>query len=394
MSTGTSDVVVVGGGVVGLSVAYAAAQAGLRVAVVERGALGQESSWAGAGILSAAAPTDRARSPFAKLLGLSAELHAQWAATLRQETGIDTGYVRCGGFELGFDADDAHALRSAAGHHRKEGVAWVDMTPEQVRGLEPALAGDFTTAYQVPEMAQVRNPRHLKALTAACARLGVTFHIGSAVIGFLVTGDRVAGARTGEATFHAATTVVTTGAWSRGVLSPLGIELPVKPIRGQIALLACDVPQLRHIVMMGKQYLVPRPDGRVLVGSTEEDVGFDKRATPSGIRGLLDMALRVCPALGAAHLERTWGGLRPCSADSRPFIGPVPGYGGILVAAGHFRSGLQLSTGTGHVVTQCIRGESPAVPLHAFRLDRPMAGRVSDESSSSDSDDAIEQPAG
>lgn len=367
-----SDVVVVGGGVIGLSVAYFCARAGLSVTVLERGALGQESSWAGAGIIPGGRGAT-ARSAYAKLLGTSSEMFLNLSAELREETGIDNGYLRCGGLEIGFDQADAHALRSAAGHYLKEGLVWEELTPQQTRELEPGLAGAFYVAYHVPDMAQVRNPRHLKALAAACSRRQVRLVTGTQVLGFDVDGDRVRGVHTAEASFAADTTVVTAGAWSGGVLQTLGVSLPVKPIRGQIALLTTDPPLLRRVIMMGKEYLVPRADGRILVGSTEEDVGFDCRPTPAGIRGLLDIAISIAPALGAAHLERTWAGLRPGSPDSKPFIGPVPGYRGLLVAAGHYRAGLQLSPVTGVVVQQLIMGQSQSTPIEAFRIDRRLA---------------------
>jgi glycine oxidase len=371
MAETSSDVLVVGGGVIGLSVAYYCAREGLRVALLERSGLGQEASWAGAGIVPAG-HGHTARSAYAKLLGVSSEMFPQLSMELREETGIDNGYLRCGGIEIGFDAQDAHALRSAAGHFAREQVRWEELAPEQARELEPALAGPFTVAYHIPEMAQVRNPRHLKALAAACARRQVQLVAGTQVSGFILAGDRIGGAITLDRRFLAETTVVTAGAWTGVLLAPLRLSLPVKPIRGQIALLATDSPLIRRVIMMGKEYLVPRPDGRVLVGSTEEDVGFDKRATPLGIRRLLDRAITIAPPLGNAHLERTWAGLRPGSPDSKPFIGSVPGYRGILVAAGHFRAGLQLSPVTGRVVKELLLKQDPCVPLEAFRLDRPI----------------------
>jgi glycine oxidase len=369
MSERISDVLIIGGGAIGLSVAYYCAREGMSVTVLERGALGRESSWAGAGIIPAGRAAT-AQSAYAKLLGTSSEMFPQISAELREDTGIDNGYVKCGGLEIGFDQRDAHALRSAAGHYSKEGITWEPLTLEQTREIEPALTGAFQIAYHVAEMAQLRNPRHVKALAAACARRGVQLRTGVFVSGFARVGERVIGVRTHESTLEAANTVVTAGAWSGGLLQSLGVTLPVKPIRGQIALMTLDSPLLRRVIMLGKEYLVPRLDGRVLVGSTEEDVGFDCRPTPAGIAGLLETAISICPALGQAHLERTWAGLRPGSPDSKPFIGPVPGYAGIHVAAGHYRAGLQLSPVTGLVVKQLLAGQPTSVPLSTFRLDR------------------------
>src|SRR5262245_9214597 len=169
MSERRSDVMIIGGGAIGLSVAYYCARAGLSVTLLERGALGRESSWAGAGIIPAGRAST-AQSAYAKLLGMSSEMFPHLSSDLREETGIDNGYVKCGGLEIGYDQRDAHALRSAAGHYSKEGIVWELLTPSQVREIEPALTGDFQIAYHVSEMAQVRNPRHVKALSAACTR--------------------------------------------------------------------------------------------------------------------------------------------------------------------------------------------------------------------------------
>ena len=144
-------------------------------------------------------------------------------------------------------------------------------------------------------------------------------------------------------------------------------------MRGQIALLNTGCPLLRRIIEQGKRYLVPRPDGRVLVGSTEEDAGFDKRTTAGAIEGLLHFAFETVPDLAQAHLERCWAGLRPGSPDGLPFLGAVPGFDNLWVAAGHFRAGLQLSPATGLVMKELLLGQPTTIPLEPFRLDRSPA---------------------
>src|SRR5690606_14887119 len=140
-------------------------------------------------------------------------------------------------------------------------------------------------------------------------------------------------------------------------LAPLGIELPIRPIRGQIALLKTVALPFQRIVELGNRYLVPRPDGRVLVGATMEDVGFRKVTTAAAIGDLLGMATRLCPPLGAADLDRTWAGLRPGSPDGVPWLGAVPDIDNLYVATGHFRNGLQMSPGTGRLMRQAILGQ-------------------------------------
>jgi glycine oxidase len=144
-------------------------------------------------------------------------------------------------------------------------------------------------------------------------------------------------------------------------------------VRGQIALLNTGAPLFRRVLCRGKRYLVPRADGRVLVGSTEEDAGFDKRTTAVAIAGLLELAVELVPGLAQAHLERSWAGLRPGSPDGMPYLGAVPGLTNLFVAAGHFRAGIQLSPGTGLVLKELLQGQPTSVPLEAFRLDRTLS---------------------
>src|SRR5262249_38833279 len=158
------------------------------------------------------------------------------------------------------------------------------------------------------------------------------------------------------------------GAWSAGLLESLGVHAPTPPVKGQIVLLRGAPGLLTRVVEHGKNYLVPREDGRILVGATEEEAGFDTRSTPSGVRDLLDEALQLCPALAEAGVERPWAGLRPGSLDGRPYLGPAPGFSNLFVGTGHKRAGLQLSPGTAEVVADLVMGRPPRVELGPFRL--------------------------
>jgi glycine oxidase len=154
------------------------------------------------------------------------------------------------------------------------------------------------------------------------------------------------------------------------LLEGLHVHAPTPPLKGQIVLLRGDRPLLRRIVEHGKNYLVPRDDGRILVGATEEDAGFDTRTTPVGVRDLLDEALHLCPVLAGAEVERAWAGLRPGSIDTRPYLGFVPGYRNLILAAGHKRAGLQLSPATAEVIADLVLGRPPRIDLSSFRVDR------------------------
>jgi glycine oxidase len=366
------DVAIVGGGVIGLTTAYYLAKDGVRVAVVDKGELGQEASWAGAGIVSPGNPK-RATSPLGRLKAFSANLYPELSAELREQTGIDNGYRRCGSLELRCSADELEKRRveSVVQEGRGEGLTCDVLDDKQLFALERRLNYDLPGAICFPDVAQVRNPRHVKALVAACANHNVAFYRSSHVHDFESEGGRVTALRCAEETIHAARVLLAAGAWSGGLGRTLGLELPVRPIRGQIVLLNTGQPLLRHVLQAGSEYVVPRPDGRVLVGSTEEDAGFRKVTTAAGVSGLLRFAQRLVPALASAEVERCWAGLRPGSLDGRPYLGPVPRWDNVFVATGHFRSGIMLSPATGRVMADVIQGKEPAVPLDAFRVDRP-----------------------
>ncbi len=155
-----------------------------------------------------------------------------------------------------------------------------------------------------------------------------------------------------------------------GCSSPRASHTPTPPIKGQIVLLKTDQPRLGRVVEHGKNYLVPRDDGRILIGATEENAGFDAHPTAQATRDLLDEALRLCPILGRAAVEATWAGLRPGSIDTRPYIGTAPGLANLIVATGHKRAGLQLAPATAELVADLVLGRPPRLDLTPFRPDR------------------------
>jgi glycine oxidase len=219
-------------------------------------------------------------------------------------------------------------------------------------------------------MAQVRNPRLVRALVASLRTHDVTLGPGCPVYAWETNGTRVDAVVTHAGRQVAGQYVLCAGAWSDELLRPLGVRANVRPVRGQIALLNTRATAPAKVLIRGKRYIVPRGDGRVLVGSTEEDAGFEKRTTASAIAGLLEFGTRLVPSLADATIERCWAGLRPGSPDGRPFIGRVPGFNDVWVAAGHFRSGIQLAPGTARILAEAIHGRPTALPLEPFQLDR------------------------
>jgi glycine oxidase len=268
---------------------------------------------------------------------------------------------------------EADALRAKAAAWREDGVAVEPLAAADLARLEPALAGGLEHALHLPGEAQVRNARHLRALLEGCRRRGVEILAGRAAIALVRRADRVEAVATADGAVAGERFVVAAGAWSPALLASAGLDLPGRPVRGQLVLLDAGVPRLGRIVWQGPRYLVPRPDGRVLVGSTEEDAGFDHQPTAGGVAGLLGLATRLLPALAAASFGGAWAGLRPGSPDGLPTLGAADGLANLYLATGHHRAGFELSAGTARVVADLLLGRPPAVPLDAFRFGRHAA---------------------
>jgi glycine oxidase len=360
-----TDVLIVGGGVIGLSLAYELARERRQVVVIDRSELGREASWAGAGILPPANAAT-ALHPYDQLRAMSFERHAEWAARLQQETHIDTGYRQCGGLYLARSIGEAAALRGMWNVFQEEQVPIEAVELTQLKTLEPAIAkavesGRFKAAYDVPTECQLRNPRHLQALKVACQNAGVVLMPHVEATEFVLSGDRLEGIRTTAGLLSAEQYCLTSGAWTQQLLARLGIANGILPIRGQMLLYRCQHQPFTRVLNEGNRYMVARDDGYVLVGSTEEEVGFDKRTTEVGLADLKSFAVALVPDLAAASLEQSWAGLRPASFDGFPYLGRLPELTNAFVAAGHFRSGLYLSPGKALVMSQLLRGETPSI---------------------------------
>ena len=360
----SADVVIVGGGVIGLTTAYELSGRGLQVKLLDQGQPGREASWAGAGILPPAHPGDPAH-PLAAMCRATNELWPDLSADLRETTGIDNGFRRCGGLGIG-SLSNPDVLREEIEAWRQAGAEVETLSESDIASCEAAVNPDITEVYRLPELAQVRNPWHLKALLSACHQRGVDIRTCERVIGFHRNGSTIVGVNTTHDRHDAGAVVIAAGAWSQELLAAAGCPLQIEPVRGQIVVLACPQRPFRHVIECGPRYLVPRDDGRVLIGSTEELVGFNKQNTTEGLRRLLSFAEELVPSLSEACFERAWAGLRPRTVNGMPFIGRVPEQENLIVAAGHFRAGLHLSPVTGRVVSQLIVGEDPVVDVGAL----------------------------
>lgn len=354
------DAIVVGAGAIGLACAWRAAQRGLRVRVLERDVAGAGASGVAAGML---APVGEATWGEEGLLELALRSHALWpqfAEDLVAASGREVAYLDLGSVHAALDRDEAAELR-----RRFELMCSLGLEASWLRGsagreLEPGLAPAVTAGVHAPHEAAADPRTVVAALRIAAEGEGVDLVEGAEVTGALTDGDRLAGVRTADGTDHrAAATVLAAGAWSGEAawLPPRG-RPPVRPVKGQILTLRgpAGAPVCKRIVVTERVYVVPRADGRVVVGATVEEQGFDTRVTAGGIHELLRESYRALPEIAELELVEAVAGLRPGTPDNLPLIGPGA-IDGLVLATGHFRNGILLAPLTAEAVAAVLTEE-------------------------------------
>ncbi len=370
----TSDVVVIGGGIIGLAVAYYLGRENLQVTLVERGAIGREASWAAAGYLSFQGDSNTP-GPRLELTRTSRQMYEGWIEELGEFTAADTGFWPCGLLELCLSDAEAHEMHQRLAWQQAAGysVTWLDA--ETVRQRQPHLAADLPLqgALLFPEVAQVRPPRLLKALLQATIHQGVEIREHTPVTAMTRDGDRVTGVTLAGGDHLAAPIVINAaGSWAAQIAPEMAV-MPVKPIKGTIVLLETTSPRSRELLVSSQGSLYPRADNKVLLGATLEDVGYDKRVTLDAVHHLVHQAVTWMPALKDATLVTAWAGLRPYSHDNIPYLGPLPGLQGAYAATGHFRSGILLAPVTGLLLKEMILQQPPTLPLEPYYVSRLLS---------------------
>lgn len=366
--------VVIGGGAIGLSIAYRLAQENVQVLLLDEHEVGQGASWAGAGILPAAT-LQNVDDPYERLRGLSHQLHAKWAKDLLQQTGIDTGFRSCGGWYLARTKAERATLIAQRDLWEEQGieVQWGDGR-EMIR-REPALQGMVrreidVEGWFVPNECQVRNPQYLQALKMACLQMGVEILSHHKVDGLIWDNERLGGISIGDKKIIGQQYFFTAGAWTHQMLQWFGLPNGILPVRGQMLLYRTTPGWIKSIINEGHRYLVPREDGHLLVGSCEEEVGYVCETTPEQLDELKRWAGSLLGERTLGEPVRTWAGLRPGVFDGMPYIGPLSRYPNVWIAAGHFRSGLHLSCATAECLVAMLQGKASPCDLSAFRPDR------------------------
>ena len=354
------SVVVVGGGIMGCACAWELARRGLSVILFERSVPGAEASSAAAGILGASVeyPGD---GPLARLAQESRRLYPSFVRDLHRKTGIDPEYRECGVLEVDFRK---RPPRAALGPRRRSPPRPLD--GRGLRRLEPALSERLVSGVLYPRDARV-NPRLLlRALRIAAARDGVVFRTGAYVRRVVINRERAVGVALDDGeVVRAKHVVVAAGSWTTLVEGTGLAAGAVVPARGQIVELETPEPLLRCVVVGPRAYLVPRDDGRVLVGSTLEFVGYRREVTAGAVHDLVGAAIRLVPALADAEFRSSWSSFRPYTKNELPLIGTT-GVPGLVLATGHYRNGILLAPATAAIVGALVRGTRPPVAVSAF----------------------------
>lgn len=373
--SGTSpspEVIVIGGGIIGCTLAYELQKRNLPTLLLEHGKIGREASWATAGIMgppsAAALPPHRA--------ALAEISHKRFPALLRsveEDGGVPSSYLPVGKVLVARTEEEVELAHAQINWQVTHGIDATWIEPDQVRQIEPSIPHDILGAYYSADGGALTGHRWTESVAAAFRRIGGQIRERCPAVSILTDGERATGVDTPSGPISARIVVIAAGAWTRFLGPAIGRNLPLIPFKGQMigVLPESDTDRPRHVVgNITGGYLVPRIDGSVAVGASLEDIGFDKRVTAFGLEYAMGLMQKLGPGLRNAEVISTWAGLRPGTADDTPLMGPVPGYEGLWVSSGHHRTGIQLAPGSAMLVADAIATGQENDLLQNFSLDR------------------------
>ena len=362
-----SDVLIIGGGVIGLSLARELHKKGVRqITILERGAaVGSESSHAAAGMLAPQAETDRA-DWFTQFCTESLRLYPNFADELLDETGVDIELDRSGTLYLAFTENDSAEMLRRYEWQTSANLPLEHLTAQETLRAEPFVSPDVRESLFFPDDWQVENRKLLRALEKYAETNEIKIVPNAEVINLLTENDKITGAATANEKFFAEKVVLTTGAWT-SLIKTGGFALPsIKPIRGQMICFQTAKRLFQKVIYTPRGYIVPRADGRILVGATVEDAGFDKSVTDSGTKILLETALEISPSLANLEIVEKWAGLRPFAADGLPVIGDFAEIENLFIAAAHYRNGILLAPLTAQILAENILENTASEYFESF----------------------------
>ena len=363
----TADVVIIGGGIIGCSIAWQLSRHNLRVIVLDKQQPGKEASWAAAGMLSPQSDTD-SPDDFFRFCMESRKLYPDFAASITEASGVDVEYRTDGTIALAFTDEESEVLKRRAAWQQADGLKAETLTAQETQKFVPSISRLVQLALLIPGDHQVNNRRLTQAVILAAIKSGVEINSGISVDEILIKGNRAIGVRMSDNEISTGVVINAAGSWSGLVKSPS--RPSVAPVRGQMIALKSSTNLFDVVVHSPHCYLVPQLDGRILIGSTTEKVGFDKNNTAAGVAGLLSAAIEAIPQLSDLAIDEIWAGLRPGTPDSLPFVGRAKDVDNLLIATGHYRNGILLTPVTAKVMTELALGGKAPELLDAFAPDR------------------------
>jgi glycine oxidase len=365
------DVLIVGGGVIGLSIARELRKCGLRkITVIEKGICGMESSWAAAGMLGPQAEANE-EGPFLDVCSESRDLFPGLAAELRDETGLDIELDRTGTLSLAFCDEDTDELLRRSRWQTDADLDHEALTAQEVLKAEPLVSTEVQFGLYFPNDWQVENRKLLSALRRYAELNEIEILENTSVERLIVKDAVVEGAATNTGDLNAGITVLATGAWTSLIkFGDHSAPFTVKPVRGQMIEFHPEKRIFHHAIYGRRGYIVPRLDGRILAGSTLEDVGYDKDVTDTALRDLRSMATEISPSFRDLAIIDQWSGLRPFAEDGMPVLGSLADINGLLIATAHYRNGILLAPLTAKAIAECILENARSNMFELFSPDR------------------------
>ncbi|NOU98021.1 glycine oxidase ThiO [Paenibacillus sp. LMG 31456] len=368
MNSRNRSALIIGGGIIGCSIAFELLRAGIQVTLIDKGALNKEASTAAAGMLGAQVEMHHPGA-FYELCEWSQQLYHKWTEDLLQTGGISPQYIEKGILRAAFTEEDELELRSR--------LPWIHnaewLTSKEMRTIEPGLSRDIRGGLRFQQDHQVHPVQLALALQASILRLGCEIREWTPAFSLIEHNGRIQGVRTADGELLADQVILASGAWASALTEPFGLKLQLFPVKGQCISLRTAAPIISSTVFTKGCYIVPKLDGSMIIGATQEECGYDKRCHASVIGSLHSAATQLLPELDHAEFVSTWAGLRPGTPDGLPYMGQSVKMPGLIIAAGHYRNGILLAPATGKLIKQLIMDEPTSINLSSFTPDRVLA---------------------
>lgn len=361
-------IVVLGGGVIGLAIAFECQRRGHQVTVLEKVACGGQASGAAAGMLAPFSEIGEDPDDFFRLCIASLKLYPEWQKDVKKVSGMDFEYTNSGSLYCVYHEADLLALEMRKSWQEPFGTKPEIISGDALYQLEPELSQEIIAAMYYPEESHVYAPDYVKALEEGCKKLGVKIYDQLQSVEVISWKEEICLKSEDGTTFTGDRLVISNGAWAKELEEMFGLAIPVYPIRGQICAYHMPIGKVKHIIYTSQGYLVPKANATLVNGASEDIAGFDTSVTEKGIRRLTNWNKHILPYLAKETPFHTWAGLRPATQDGYPLIGKYHDH--IIFATGHYRNGILLSPVTGYVVADLIEDSPERVPLSLFDPER------------------------